>query len=182
MMSQCERPTGKEGAKTQLPPVPKLPSPAKTDPKANPKADPKTPTPTNPKAKPKVKTKPRGRKLGVGDDATVQAPHEGEGAEEGPWEGALKRLTFEEPHVIAALKGLDASTEYGLIDGGATHCLRYGPPGEYDAARSVEVHLASGSTQELRMNPVGTLLSANPEIQPILPMGLLASELGCHIR
>ena len=32
------------------------------------------------------------------------------------------------------------------------------------------------------MNPVGTLLSPNPEIQPILPMGLLASELKCDIR
>ena len=41
--------------------------------------------------------------------------------------------------------------------------------------------LASGDTQELRMSPVGTLLSPDPSIQPILAMGLCASELHCRI-
>ena len=86
------------------------------------------------------------------------------------------------PHLLASLKGINTGVEYGLIDGGATHFLRYGPPGEYKGARRVEVHLASGSTQELRMSPVGTLLSSDPSIQPILPMSLLASELKCDFH
>ena len=182
-MSQCERPT-RSAAKPSPSANPKLPVTPKAEPKVLPKADPKNSTSTqpNPKATAKPKRNPKGRQVGVSDDASGERGNQDNGTEEGPWEGALKRVMLEEPHVMAALKGLDTGAEYGLLDSGATHCLRYGPPGEYAAARSVEVHLASGSTQELRMNPVGTLLSSNPEIQPILPMGLLATELGCDIR
>ena len=84
--------------------------------------------------------------------------------------------------MIASLRGIALDDKTGLLDGGATHCLRFGPPGEYEEARPVEVQLASGSTHDLRINTVGTLSSPNPEIQPIMPMGLLAAELQCDIR
>ena len=62
----------------------------------------------------------------------------------------------------------------GLIAGGASRCLRYGAVHEYAQAREVQVKLASGDRQELRMSPVGTLLSPDPAIRPILAMGLCA--------
>ena len=176
-MSQCERPSSKASSKGPPSTVPKLPS--KSEPKA--KAEAKAPSlaTSNPKAVAKNRRNPKGRKMGVSEEE--QTP-ELDPSEEGPWEGAIRRMTVHGPHVMVSLKGLSTDAEMGLIDGGATHCLRYGPPGEYRRARPVEVHLASGSTQELRMNPVGTLLSPDPGIQPIIPMGLLASELSCEIR
>ena len=81
---------------------------------------------------------------------------EADNAEDVPWEGAIKRVSVQGPHVMVSLTGINTDAEFGRIDGGATHCLRHGPPGEYQHAREVEVHVASGTTQELRMNVVGT--------------------------
>ena len=83
------------------------------------------------------------------------------------------------PHMVATLKGIEVGKSRKLLDGGATHSLRYATPGEYRLARPVQVHLASGSTYDLKMNTVGTLLSQDPEVQPIVPMGLRAEELSC---
>ena len=181
-MSQCDRPTAKASAKPSYPPAPKLPTSQRPDPKANPKANPKSPESLEPAPKTTAKPKrnPKGRKLGVGGEAGQTSGAEPETSEDGPWEGVIKRVQIAGPHLLASLKGINTGVEYGLIDGGATRCLRYGPPGEYKGARPVEVHLASGSTQELRMSPVGTLLSSDPSIQPILPMG--PSELKSDIH
>ena len=181
-MSQCERPSSTAPPKGASPTTPKLPSPAK--PESKPKAEVKNPGPANPNPKAAAKTRrnPTGRKLGVNEEEPTQTGVELDQSEEGPWEGAIRRMMVQGPHVMVSLKGLSTDADMGLIDGGATHCLRYGAPGEYHKARPVEVHLASGSTQELRMNPVGTLLSPDPGIQPIIPMGLLASELSCEKR
>ena len=181
-MSQCERPTAKavpEG-------VPKLPSGGKGDSKGgkgNPKTDSRTQPVSDPKAKAEAKPKkqPKGRRLG-GPEALRTAEESGEPGGEGPLESILKSLSVEGPYLTASLRGIALDSKTGLLDGGATHCLRFGPPGEYEDARPVEVQLASGSTQELRINAVGTLISPNPGIQPIMPMGLLATELKCDIR
>ena len=69
----------------------------------------------------------------------------------------------------------------GLLDGGATNSLR--------TARSVEelqgcvktqVSLALGHA-DLLLTPVGTLISAE-KVSPIVPMGVLAAELGCKVN
>ena len=124
-MSQCERPTAKAVAKNTTPAIPKMPNASradpKTEPKSAPKAEAKNPNPPhpNPKAAAKPKRHPKGRKMGVSEDAEAAAVPDGEG-EDGPWEGALKRMVFDGPHMLASLKGIDTSVEYGLLDGGAT--------------------------------------------------------------
>ena len=186
-MAQCERPTAKLGPKGGIP-IPKMPSFPKTEgkgeAKGRPKADPKTSATPNPKAKPNPKTKrlPKGRRLGVSEEQGGAVDEGAEQREDGSWEGALKSVCIEGPHLMASLKGITLGAKSGLLDGGATHCLRFGPPGEYQQARPIEVHLASGTTQELRINAAGTLISPNPDIQPIMPMGLLTTELKCDIR
>ena len=134
------------------------------------------------------KRKPKGRKLETALDASAAT---GESAtfaaaafeSEGDIEKMLKRAACVdgEPHIVATLNGITVGKTRGLLDGGATHSLRHAAPSEYRLARPVQVHLASGSTFDLRMNAVGTLLSEDPEVQPIVPMGLLAEELGCVI-
>ena len=186
-MAQCERPTAKLGPKGGIP-IPKMPSFPKTEGKGEakgiPKADPKTSATPNPKAKPNPKTKrlPKGRRLGVSEEQGGAVDEGAEQREDGSWEGALKSVCIEGPHLMASLKGITLGAKSGLLDGGATHCLRFGPFGEYQQARPIEVHLASGTTQELRINAAGTLISPNPDIQPIMPMGLLTTELKCDIR
>ena len=182
-MAQCERPSAKPTPKS----VPKLPGTGKGegkgDGKGTPKADPKTPIDGSVKASPAAKKKqPRGRRLGVSDGSSGNLDGSHDQGGDGPLESALKSMCVEGPYLTASLRGIALDEKTGLLDGGATHCLRFGPPGEYEEARPVEVQLASGSTQELRINTVGTLISPNPEIQPIMPMGLLAAELQCDIR
>ena len=165
-MSECERPTK---PKQSMTPTADSPAAAKTP------APPK-PAPGHPKGR-----RPKGRKL----DASAGAPASGESAakeeDEGEFENSLKAIACEEPHVLASLKEICSSEGKGLIDGGATHCLRYGAPGEFRLAKPVSVKLASGTSTELRMSAVGTLLSRDMKIQPIIPMGLCADELGCKI-
>ena len=74
-----------------------------------------------------------------------------------------------EPHMVATLNGISVGKAKGLLDGGATHNLRHAAPSEYRLARPVQVRLASGSTCDLRMNAVGTLLSQHADVQPIDP-------------
>ena len=123
--------------------------------------------------------RPRGRKLEAQQASGESAADERN--EEGEFENSLKSIACEEPHVLASLKEISPGKGKGLIDGGATHCLRYGAPGEFRLAKPVSVKLASGTSNELRMSAVGTLLSQDMNIQPIIPMGLCAEELGCKI-
>ena len=83
--------------------------------------------------------------------------------------------------MLASLAGISSGGETGLIDGGATHCLRFGAPHEFRLAKPVTVRLAPGVSEDLRINAVGTLLSADPGVQPIVPMGPIADRLGCII-
>ena len=123
--------------------------------------------------------RPKGRKLEASQASGESAADKGE--ENGEFENSLKTIACEESHVLASLKEIGPGGGRGLIDGGATHCLRYGAPGEFRLAKPVSVKLASGTSNELRMSAVGTLLSQDSQIQPIIPMGLCAEVLGCKI-
>ena len=104
------RPTAKASPKAPLSPVPKFPSPVRADPKsepnANPKADPKNPTLATPSSKVAAKTKrqPKNKRLGVAEDSASLGAQGAETVEESLWEGALKRILLDGPHVMAALK------------------------------------------------------------------------------
>ncbi len=81
----------------------------------------------------------------------------------------------------ALVPHVDATSRFGLLDGGATHCLRFASPQEFAKASPVNVELAVSSTSDLRMNAVGILLSDDPKVQPIVPMGVAVRELGCIV-
>ena len=139
------------------------------------------PAPKTPNPHPK--RKPKGRKLETAADGAAVSGESATFESEENIEKMLKKAAcvVGDPHMIATLNGISVGKTRGLLDGGATHSLRHAAPSEYRMARPVQVHLASGSTFDLRMNAVGTLLSEDPEVQPIVPMGLLAEELGCII-
>ncbi|CAE6952681.1 RE1 [Symbiodinium sp. CCMP2592] len=68
----------------------------------------------------------------------------------------------------------------GLLDGGATNSLRTAKSQrEIDQCTVTQVSLALGHA-DLLLTPVGTLVSSEP-VAPIVPMGVLAAELGCKI-
>ena len=170
-MQECERPSKA---------VPKLPSGATTSPEV--------PSSSHPAASKQVATPKRGRKMEAASEAAAsgasatQATATFQNASEENIERMFKSVAcpVDGPHIVATLKGIDVGKTRGLLDGGATHSLCYATPGEYRLARPVQVHLASGSTYHLRMN-TGTLLSQDPEVQPIVSMGLLA-EVTCVCR
>ena len=81
------------------------------------------------------------------------------------------------------LQRISTSSVLGLIDSGATHPLRPLREGENDSTYTeVEVALANGATTRLKMSPGGAMISPNENIEPIVPMGLLAEVLSCDIR
>ena len=70
----------------------------------------------------------------------------------------------------------------GLLDGGATHALRpVRDPEEFERSRPLKVGLASGETNELRINRKGTLVTLNKDTQPILPLGVAIRVLGMSV-
>ena len=138
---------------------------------------PSLPKPSKPDAPAMKGRRPKGRKLEV-DAAATSGQDDNQTSSNAADQGELQS---QGSGYGISLKAIGVDGGNGLIDGGATHCLRYGAPHEYAQAREVQVRLASGDTQELRMSPVGTLLSPDPTIQPILAMGLCASELHCRI-
>eukprot|EP00438_Fugacium_kawagutii_P030710 Skav213064 [mRNA] locus=scaffold364:594309:601403:- [translate_table: standard] len=70
----------------------------------------------------------------------------------------------------------------GLLDSGATHPLR-SPKDEEDVNqyKRVEATLADGRVVELRMSRGGAMISPDQQVEPIVPLGRLAQDLGCRI-
>ncbi|CAK9115283.1 unnamed protein product [Durusdinium trenchii] len=64
---------------------------------------------------------------------------------------------------------------FALLDGGATHALRFARPEERAEIFPVEVELAQGSTVLYRHPKHRTLLSLT-EVEPIIPLGLLVER------
>ena len=100
------------------------------------------------------------------------------------------RLTSQEaPQAKAPPQGygpkisrLSLSEPLGLLDGGATHALRPADDAEeYSKATPLKVGLATGETDDLRINKGGTLLSLDRETQPILPLGVAVRLLGMSV-
>ena len=80
------------------------------------------------------------------------------------------------------LKRLQKGEKEGLLDSGATHPLRPLKEGEdQEHYKKVHVSLADGSTATLAISPGGAMISEDFDIEPIIPMGLLADQLNCSI-
>ena len=72
--------------------------------------------------------------------------------------------------------------EMGLLDSGATHCLR--PPlrrEDVSGYVKVKINLAGGQCAELRMSP-GKVIIGQEGVEPIVPLGHLVSKLGCSLQ
>ena len=86
---------------------------------------------------------------------------------------ALKQKTFK-------LSRLKKGERQGLLDSGATHPLRPMRKGEdVEGYKRVQVALADGQVSSLPISPGGAMVSADADIEPIIPMGLLTEKLGC---
>ena len=74
------------------------------------------------------------------------------------------------------------SNSQGLVDSGATHALRPMRHGEsLESYKKVPVTLANVQSTQLHMTPGGVMVSKRPDIEPIIPIGLLIQRLGCKI-
>ena len=72
--------------------------------------------------------------------------------------------------------------EMGLLDSGATHCLR--PQFSQEDVSNyvmVKINLAGGQCAELRMSP-GKVIVGSKDVEPIVPLGHLVSRLGCNLQ
>lgn len=70
----------------------------------------------------------------------------------------------------------------GLLDSGATHPLRpLRTEDDKSQLSQVSVTLADGGSVKLLMNSAGTMLVDRQDVEPIVPIGCLASELGCKL-
>jgi hypothetical protein len=70
----------------------------------------------------------------------------------------------------------------GLIDSGATHPLRPTKSFEDDTnMKEVEVSLADGGSVRLHMTAGGSMVTAESNVEPIVPMGMLIDVLGCEV-
>ena len=77
---------------------------------------------------------------------------------------------------------MGTSSTKGLIDSGATHPLRGRKLGEkVENYQQVSVTLAGDQEVKMHLSPSGTILGA-PGVEPIVPMGMLASVLGCRVN
>ena len=81
------------------------------------------------------------------------------------------------------LSKITVGASKGLIDSGATHALRPIKPNENrEDMRPVEVTLADGNRKSLLINNKGTMIAPTSEVEPIIPMGIITSRLGCEVR
>ena len=74
----------------------------------------------------------------------------------------------------------------GLLDSGATHPMRAARRGEpVHSYKKVEVTLASGKTEELKISPKGVMVLDGKDseyVEPIVPMGMLVTRLCCQLH
>ena len=74
----------------------------------------------------------------------------------------------------------------GLSDSGATHPMRPARRGEpVHSYKKVEVTLASGKTEELKISPKGVMVLDGKDaeyVEPIVPMGMLVTKLCCKLH
>ena len=79
------------------------------------------------------------------------------------------------------LRRMNQGKQQGLLDSGASHCLRPRKQGEdVQGYRKVDVALADGNRVQIPITPGGTMVSEDPSVEPIVPMGALMEKLKCE--
>ena len=81
------------------------------------------------------------------------------------------------------LSRMNIGNVMGLIDSGATHPLRPIQRSDHnEELDDVNVTLATGGVEKLKMTKTGTMLSEDQSVEPIIPMGTLIQDLGCSLE
>ena len=91
----------------------------------------------------------------------------------------LKTLSLK----VLRLNRLSRGARQGLVDSGATHPLR--PKYQWEDVtghKVVDVTMANGSVEKLRISPSGSMIASHYDIEPIVPMGQLIEKLGCTVQ
>ena len=84
---------------------------------------------------------------------------------------------------VFKINRLKKDGKMGLVDSGATNSLRARRDNEeVDGYAEAEVSLADGRTVRLKISPGGAMLTEDKGVEPIVPMGLLATKLNCKMR
>eukprot|EP00434_Breviolum_minutum_P044337 symbB.v1.2.039588.t1/scaffold6451.1/size17988/3 len=140
-----------------------------------------TSSPSPPKVAKAEKPKDE-NKTGRGDDEEVQSNKAamGEDSKSTTSIGRAQGWNDEGAGRLARVQPCDE--EMGLLDSGATHCLR--PQFSQEDVSNyvmVKINLAGGQCAELRMSP-GKVIVGSKDVEPIVPLGHLVSRLGCNLQ
>ena len=83
---------------------------------------------------------------------------------------------------VFRISRMEMSESEGLLDSGATHSLRARSRHEdVTKMKEIQVTLACGRRVPLKMTKGGTMVSADPGTEPIVPLGRLVRSLGCEV-
>ena len=123
----------------------------------------------------------KGLALKNGGEASTGRSEEAEG---GRLEAMQKQIDeLRKIRVLRLTKLEKFGTMMGLLDSGATHALRGCREGEeLSNYEEVLVTLANGEKVPMRMSSSGVMISSDPEVEPIVPLGYLGGVLGYSIR
>ena len=113
---------------------------------------------------------------------TISTPRAGEGDRDVKLEKLQKQLDDLRSLRVFRVARIEVNEEEGLIDSGATHSLRgWRKSDRHKRLKDIQVTLAGGRTMPLKMTMGGTMISDDPNTEPIVPMGKMISRLGCTL-
>ena len=107
-----------------------------------------------------------------------------EEVEDGRLEAMQKQIDeLRKIRVLRLTKLEKFGSRMGLLDSGATHALRGCREGEeLSEYEEVLVTLANGEKVPMKMSSSGVMISPDPQVEPIVPLGFLGGALGYSIR
>ena len=113
---------------------------------------------------------------------TISTPKRGDGDRDVKLEKLQKQLDDLRSLKVFRVARIEVNEEEGLIDSGATHSLRgWRRSDRHKRLKDIQVTLAGGRTMPLQMTVGGTMISEDPNTEPIVPMGKMISRLGCTL-
>ena len=113
---------------------------------------------------------------------TISTPKRGDADRDVKLEKLQKQLDDLRSLKVFRVARIEVNDDEGLIDSGATHSLRgWRKSDRHKRLKDIQVTLAGGRTMPLKMTVGGTMISEDPNTEPIVPMGKMISRLGCTL-
>lgn len=113
---------------------------------------------------------------------TITAPKASEGERDVKLEKLQRQLDDLRSLRVFRVARIEVNEEEGLIDSGATHSLHgWRRSDRHKRLKDIQVTLAGGRTMNLKITTGGTMISEDPNTEPIVPMGKMISRLGCTL-